>query len=417
VSSEGVDILSKTGVGDRRVVDDTAEAILAEILRSETPDVLYQHYGALRTQAPLFWSPSHDSWVASTYAVVSEVFRHPDGVLDEHAAAAFRAGADGPWYDMWCRMMLFLDPAGHVRIRRLVNRMFTKRAVERLRPVSQDVVDRLLGRLGDRREMEVIGDFAYELPIAVIAGLCDLPEGDVPTLLHLAHDFAKRANPAGITEDSVHRGDAAAVTLGEYFQEKLASHESGGDDMLSALAAGGREAEVAEPDLIANAVLLFMAGHETTANLIGNAVAALLEHPDQLALVRDQPDVIAGAVEEFLRFDPPLHGDFRTFPRGAEIGGTAVLPGDRVMLLLASANHDPERWDEPDRLDVRRDASEHWSFGWGAYYCLGAALARVQSQVAIQTLVQRFPGLRLVEAPVWHPTLFGRGPVELKVRW
>ena len=400
-----------------RVTDEVAEAILADICRSTSREELFAGYERLRRRAPLFWSAAQGAWVASTFAAVHEVFHHPDAVLDQHAAEAFRAGAEGPWYDMWCRMMLFLDPADHARIRRLVSRTFTKRAVERLRPVSQEVVDRLLGRLGDRREMDVIDEFAYELPIAVIAGLSGLPEADVPKLLELAHDFAARANPSDRSADTIRCGDTAASALGDYFREQLARRRGDGDDMLSPLGAAARESEVAEADLIANAVLLFMAGHGTTANLIANAVTALLEQPDQLALLRREPERIAGAVEEFLRFDPPLHGDLRSFPGGATIAAETLEPGDRVLVLLAAANHDPARWPDPDRLDITRDAGEHISFGWGAYYCLGAALARVQAQVAIGTLVERFPGLRLVSPPVWHPTLFGRGPVALPVRW
>jgi cytochrome P450 len=400
-----------------RETDAVAEAILAEIERATGHDELFAAYARLRERAPLFWSASHNAWVASSFAVVHEAFHHPEAVLDQHAADAFRAGADGPWYDMWRRMMLFLDPADHARIRRLVVRMFTRRAVEQLRPVSRQVVDRLLSQLGDRREMNLIGEFAYELPIAVIAGLCGLPASDVPALVGLSRDFAARTNPSAQNADTVRRGDATARALTEYFHDQLARRTGEDDDMLSPLAAALRDAEFDEADLIANAALLFMAGHETTANLIANAIAALLAHPDQLALLRREPERIDKAVEEFLRFNPPLHGDFRSFPGGAVIGGQTLAPGERVMLLLAAANHDPAHWADPDRLDITRDARDHVSFGWGAYYCLGASLARVQAQVAIGAVVERCADLQWVSPPAWNPTLFGRGPAALSVRW
>jgi cytochrome P450 len=350
---------------------------------------------------------------------VLEVHRHPGAISDARTGEAFRAGADGPWYEVWRRMMLFLDPVGHDRARHLVNRMFTPRAVERLRPVSQDVVDRLLGRLGDRREMEVIADFAYELPIAVISGLCALPEADVPHLLSLAHDFAARSDVSDLSEETIRRGDEAALALGRYFHDALEHRRRHpGDDLLSAVADIDETADgLSEDDLIANAVLLFLAGHETTANLIGNGLAALLQRPDQLETLRASPELMKDAVEEFLRFDPTIHANFRVFNEETTVAGTRIPANERVMLLVAAANHDPDRYANPDELDITRDATGHLSFGFGTYYCLGAALARVQLQLAFGGLLSRFPRLRLVEDPTWDPTLFGRGPVELRVAW
>jgi cytochrome P450 len=380
---------------------------------------VFERYRELRDLAPVFRSAAYGAWVATSYDAVSEAFRHPTGIVGPFAAESFKAGAEGPWYDLCCRMMLFLEPDAHLQIRHLVNRMFTRRAVERLRPISQEVVDRLLDQLGDRREMELIHDFAYELPIAVISGLCGFSKQDVGTVLMFAHDFAARWNPNDTSEATIRGGDEAAIGLVRYFGEALASRrQTPGDDMLSALAEGD-PGEFREDDLIANAVLLFMAGHETTANLIANGLYALLQQPDQLALLRREPDLSKNAVEELLRYDPPLHVTWRVFPDGADIAGTWIPPNDRLMLLLACANHDPAYFAQPDRLDIRRPTSDHThlSFAWGAYYCLGASLARIQTQVAITSLLARFPNLSLVEEPAWNPTLFGRGPVELRLAW
>jgi cytochrome P450 len=380
---------------------------------------VFEHYRELRSLAPVFRSDSYHASVATSYEAVSAAFRHPTAVVGPFAAESFKAGAEGPWYDMCCRMMLFLDPAEHLRIRQLVSRMFTRRAVERLRPVSQEVVDRLLDQVTDRHEMELISDFAYELPIAVVSGLCGFSPEDVGIVLTFAHDFAARWNPNDTSEATIRGGDDSARGLTRYFEDALASRrQSPGDDMLTALVEG-EPGEFQEEELIANAVLLFMAGHETTANLIANGLYALLQHPDQLDLLRRDPELLKGAVEELLRFDPPLHVSWRVFPDGAEIAGQWIPPNERLMLLLASANHDPSYFSEPDRLDIVRSPSEHThlSFAWGPYYCLGASLARVQTQVAIWSLLTRFPDLHLVEQPRWNPTLFGRGPVALKLAW
>jgi cytochrome P450 len=315
--------------------------------------------------------------------------------------------------------MLNRDGADHRRLRRLVTKAFTPRVVEQLRPRIQAIADELLDAVEERRQMDLSADYAFPLPITVIAELLGVPSAD--------HGRFKEWSDAIITpvfEDEKMEGlftqmGEFVAYLTEFFARRRAEPR---DDLVSALlAARDEEDALSEAELFGTVVLLIVAGHETTVGLIGNAVLNLLANPDQLDLVREDSSLLPGAIEEVLRYEGPVE---RALNRWAasdlELGGHTIRRGELVIAILNAADRDGERFPEPDRLDVCRADTKHLAFGRGSHYCLGAPLARLEAEIALETLFRRLPGLRLALEPgelEWRPTPGFRRVAALPVAW
>jgi len=310
------------------------------------------------------------------------------------------------------------DPPDHTRLRRLMNQAFTPRAIERLRPRVRRLVNELLDRVAARGEMDVIADLALPVPATVICELMGVPVADQEKFTDwtsaATHLLAAAISPPEVLE----RGIAAVTALADYFTALIAERRASlCDDLLSGLIRAEEAGDRLSPtELISQSIGLLIAGFETTIGLIGNGVLAFLRHPDQLALLRAHPELIAGAVEECLRFDGPILLTVRV-TREDTTFGDKVIPRDRpVMCMLAAANRDPAHFTEPDRFDIRRTDNDHLAFGGGVHFCLGAHLARLEAQEAIGALVQRFRGLRLESDQLqWGRSLFrvlGRLPIH-----
>jgi cytochrome P450 len=284
--------------------------------------------------------------------------------------------------------MLAMDPPDHTRLRKLVSGAFTRRRTEALAPAIQQLADDLLDRLADRDEADLITTFAYPLPIAVICRLLGVPDADHHLFREWTAPLVVGGNMAGVEAYS-----AAATALVTYVRELLAEKRMRpADDLLSALVAARDGTDrLAEDELTSMVYLLLLAGHETTVNLIGNGVLALLTHPDQLGLLRAEPERLPAAVEELLRFDGPLQSTIPTIAtEPVEIAGTTIPEGANVVVALLAANRDP------DRLDITRaETRGHLAFGHGVHHCLGAPLARLEGRIALGSLIARFPRLRL----------------------
>lgn len=320
------------------------------------------------------------------------------------------------------RPFLFMDPPDHTRLRRLVNLGFTPRTVEALRPRIQQIVDELLDDIADKGEAELIEALAYPLPVRVICEMLGVPSEDVHEFQGWSQVLASSLDPdIGIVpEDQMRLRAKAVVESREYFRGLVEKRRADPrDDILSALIAAGEDGDkLAEHELLSTCSLILIAGHETTVNLIGNGVLQLLRHPDQLARFRDRPDLTANAIEELLRFDPPVQFDGRVCIQDTEIGGAQVKAGEFVMQLLGAANRDPEKFPDPNTFDIERDTSGHLAFGYGIHFCLGAPLARIEGQVALRSLFDRFPALRLeTDEPVYKPQITIRGLAALPVSW
>jgi cytochrome P450 len=313
---------------------------------------------------------------------------------------------------------LAMDPPDHTGLRKLVSAAFTRRRTEALAPGIQRLADDLLTRLTDQDEADLIAAFAYPLPIAVICRLLGVPDADHHLFREWTAPLVVGGNMAGVEAYS-----AAATALVAYVRELLAEKRSRpADDLLSALVAvrdGGDR--LTEDELTSMVYLLLLAGHETTVNLIGNGALALLTHPDQLALLRAEPERLPAAVEELLRFDGPLQSAIPAVAtEPVEIAGVTVPAGANVVVALLAANRDPDRLTHPDRLDLTRtEMLGHLAFGHGVHHCLGAPLARLEGRIALGSLITRFPRLRLAVPAaeiVRTPGFLMNGLAELPVR-
>ena len=384
----------------------------------------YPHYRELRTDAPVHWSPI-GFWVITRFADGAGIISDRSFAMTEPRewgeAVEYRyeSPASDKVLDSLGRMMLFKNPPDHTRLRGLVSKAFTARAIEALRPRIGEIVTELLGRVREAGEMDLIADFAYPLPAMVIAEMLGVPPGDRDQFRRWSRELAPTIDPM-ILPDQVERAAVAIDHFVDYFTHLIARRraEPRGDLLSAMIAAEERGDRLSEPELLSNAMLLLNAGHETTTNLIGNGMLALLRHPGELERLRRDPSLLPSAIEELLRYDSPVQMTGRQAKGEREIGGAKVDAGQQVIVLIGSANRDSARFPDPDRLDLGRRDNDHLSFGGGSHYCLGSSLARLEGQIAIGALVAELPRLRLAtEAPEWRETLTLRGLKALPVEF
>jgi cytochrome P450 len=377
----------------------------------------YPLYHRLRIEDPVHWSPM-GFWVLTRYDDVTMALRDPRfgrAGFDELLRARF--GESG--FDL---SMLFRDPPDHTRLRMLVSKAFTPRVVERLRPRIQQVVDGLLDAVHPARAMDVIADLAYPLPVTVICEMLGVPGGDRARFRQWSEAIARSLDAIAMPGDPeiVERGNAARRALADYFRALIAERrQAPRADLLSELIAAEEQGDrLSEPELLATCMLLFVAGHETTVNLIGNGLLALLRHPAELRRLREDPSLVESAVEELLRYDGPAQRTGRMPSVDVEIDGRTIRKGDLLLAVIGAANRDPAHFPEPDRLDLTRGDNHHLAFGWGIHFCLGASLARAEAQLAINTVLRRMPALALAtSAPEWREASALRGLRALPVGW
>jgi cytochrome P450 len=313
--------------------------------------------------------------------------------------------------------MLGSDPPDHTRLRTLVNKAFTPRTIRQLTSRIHELVDGFLDRVAGRGEMEAITDFAYPLPITVIAEMLGVPGDDRDFFRDASQKIAVALGPIEDMQVAM-RAMEGRNQLVSYFNELIPKRkDEPRDDLITALLGAEESGDfLGHGELLAMLLLLLVAGHETTVNLIGNGLLALLRHPDQLERLRHEEGIERQAVEELLRYDSPVQMTGRIAKEDIEIGGKVVRAGQGVSTVLASANRDPEVFDDPDTLDLTRDPCNHLSFSAGIHFCLGAQLARLEGQIALSTIVRRFPDLRLASDDLrWRPAPILRGLEALPV--
>jgi cytochrome P450 len=354
-----------------------------------------------------------DARAALTDARLSKDSTRFAAVLDQQTVAPERRVA---FAQELAQHMLSSDPPDHTRLRRLVNRAFTGRAIAGLRPRIEQIAAALADEMAaGPAEVDLLDAFAFPLPMSVICELLGVPDVDRRSFRAWSHTLL--ASDGAAAEHA-----SVAAAMAEYLVGLVADKRARpGEDMLSAIVAASEDADrLSADETVAMAFLLLVAGHETTVNLIGNGVLALLRHPDRLVELRADPDLVPGAVEEFLRFDGPIDlATFRHTTEPVEIAGTTIPAGEIVLVALASANRDPGQFAVADELDPRREAAGHLAFGFGIHHCLGAPLARLEGDVAFRTLLGRFPDLALATAPEllrWRPSILIRGLERLPVR-
>ena len=383
----------------------------------------YPWYTKMRAESRLFRT-SFGPYVVHGYEECLAVLRDPRlgrGIDVENTSLSIfgeEGGRRGEFMEGSSHNMLLADPPDHTRLRRLVSRSFTPRQVERLRPAIHSLVDGLLDAAAARGDIEFMKEFALPLPMAVIGELVGVPAADRAGLQPAVRAAAKSIEPVQ-SDEEVEASFEAVTMLGEYFEYLLAERRhQPRDDLLSALVqAREQDDRLTDEEITSTAILLFAAGFETTTNLLGNGLLALLEHPDQLADWRAHPSIAPSAVEELLRYDSPVQFNLRCALEPAELIGLQLERGDRVIVLQGAANRDPARFDRPDELDLRRTDNVPLSFGWGIHHCIGAPLARMEGAIAFNALLERFPKIELMtDRPPWRPGFTLRGLLELPLQ-
>jgi cytochrome P450 len=363
----------------------------------------------VRPEAGMQRAPEGDGWVAASHAAVQSVLREPGWSSDHrkatgHADYQSERGIPEVADELLSKVLVFMDAPDHTRLRGLVSKAFTPRSVERLRPRIRHLTDELLAPLRDAGRFDVINDFAFPLPVTVICELLGVPAEDREMFRQQTRDLAVILD-WDITPEQFGGAAGAALNFAAYlvplFDERRRAPKA---DLISALVAAEEAGDrLGADELLTTVVLLLTAGHETTMNLIGNGLLALLRNPEQLEILRSRPDLMPWAVDELLRYDSPVRLTVRTAAADTVLAGEPVRSGEQVIAMLDAANHDPAVFASPDSLDVTRDAHRHVSFGAGAHYCLGAALARAEAQVALAALVA-LPDLEpAIAEPVWRP--------------
>jgi cytochrome P450 len=385
------------------------ETLLAELVSRAGRDNPYPVYAALRGSAPL--APMADgSLLLTRFDDCAAALRDPNighGEPDAGFLADLPDWRDHLSLSQFRSSMLSLDPPGHTRLRRLVSGAFTPRRVAGLRPVIESTTARLLDAFPTDGRGDFIEAFAFPLPIAVIGGLLGVPEVDQAQFQHLAREWTHVLDVT--TPRILARGDAAAAEIRGYLAELAGQRRRRPQaDLLSALLSGEGDERLTEDELLTMAALLFAAGFETATHLLGNGLVALTAHPAQLELLRRSPGLATNAVEELIRFDSPVQIARRIVLRDTVISGVPVTAGQRLVVCLGAANHDPDRFTNPGRLDLARADGGSMSFGGGIHYCLGASLARLEGQVAFPALLKRFPNL------VVHGPLRRRGGMTVR---
>ena len=393
-----------------------------------SPDFIrdpYPHYERLRTTDPMHLT-AYGAYVASRHAEVSLVMRDKRFGKDFVERTKRRYGPDimkEPVFRSMSHWMLQQDPPDHTRLRGLVVKAFTARRVEDMRPRIQEIVDQTLDRIAPQGHMDLIEDFAFRLPVTIICDMLGIPEEHREVFYASSRDGGRLLDPVPLSKAEIEQANAGNLMAQMYFQQLFElRRKNPGDDLTTQLVQAEEDgSKLSNEELTANIILLFGAGHETTVNLIGNGLLALYRNPDQLALLKANPDLITNAIEEFLRYDSSVQLTGRVALEDIdELGGKKIPKGESVLCLLGSANRDPAVYpDRPDRLDITRPKIRPQSFGGGIHLCLGAQLARIEAEVAISTLLRRLPGLGLdnAENPEWRPTFVLRGLKNLPASW
>jgi cytochrome P450 len=385
----------------------------------------YPYYERLRTTDPVHVT-SFGSYVTSRHAEASLVTRDKRFGKDFVERTVRRYGPkimDEPVFRSMSHWMLQQDPPDHTRLRGLVVKAFTARRVEDMRPRIQAIVDQSLDAIIGQGHMDLIEDFAFRLPVTIICDMLGIPEEHREVFYKSSRDGGRLLDPVPLTPAEIEKGNAGNTMARMYFQQLFElRRKNPGDDLITQLVQAEEDgSKLSNEELVANIILLFGAGHETTVNLIGNGLLALHRNPDQLALLKSNPSLMTNAIEEFLRYDSSVQLTGRvTLEDIDDLGGKKIPRGESVLCLLGSANRDPAVFpDRPDQLDITRPNVRPLSFGGGIHFCLGAQLARIEAEIAISTLLRRLPDLRLDDAenPQWRPTFVLRGLKALPASW
>lgn len=401
---------------------------LSDLLRPEAVADPFTPLAAIRAADPVHWSVRHRAWLVTRFDDVAAVHTDPRLSSDRMTPLLEGLRAHGSserlirMMSILADWMTFKDGADHRRLRTLVNRAFTPRVVARMRGQIEAITDGLIDALPASGQTDLVAGYAYPLPAIVIAEMLGVPAADRDRFKSWSADISSLVFGAVDDPDRHDRAESGMSELVDYFEGLLAAAAGGGDETLldHLVRVRGEDGDALSHDeLLAMCTLLLFGGHETTTNLLSSGALALLAHPAQRRRLEADPGLAEAAVEEFLRFDGPAKVSVRVAVERLKLRGKTIAPGDRVFLVLAAANRDPEGFPDPDRLDLTRAPNRQVGFGIGPHYCLGAPLARLEGVVSIPRVFRRLEGLRLADGAELHyrPTLLSRSLKSLPVTY
>jgi cytochrome P450 len=401
---------------------ETGEEVLTVILDPRKRGELYPYLRRLQELEPRHRSSAlhgRPAWLLTRHADAVAVLSNHALVSDSRNAEIFNTGPSGKgFFELMKRTLLYMDPKEHDRIRAMLARHFTPRAVSKYEPLMQEVVDGLLDQVGEADSFDVVKDLAYSLPTAVISKIMGVPNDDLPIFHQWLNDFARRGDVSGVTPEVEAAGEAATNGFTDYFLDLIGKRRvRGQDDLITVLIESEDEKGCLTDDqLVALCILMIQAGHETTADMIGLGMLALLRHPDQLELLRGDPTLIRNGIEELLRYDGSNQLVQRVSNEDFDLDGTMIRAGEVCSILTGAAGRDPSRFENPDQLDIRRRDIAHFGFGGGTHVCMGASLARSELRIMLGSLISRFPTLELGDGPLeYRDSLVLRGLKSLPV--
>lgn len=379
----------------------------------------YPIYRRLREADPIHRS-NFGYWVLSRYADVDTLLRAPEASSEFYRNSTWanrRGGPESPLVQSVQNWMLMLDGPAHRRIRSVISKVFTRASVERLRPRIAAETERLLDAVGEG-DTDLIQSLALPLPVTVTCELLGLPTRDRDQCRRWTEHISRVIDPSITDEDAVDM-NAAEVEFRAYVSGHIGERRAiPRDDILSLLVHADVDGDrLTDAEIIANIQFLFVAGHETTVNLIGNGLLALLRHPEQLRILRDHPELIANSVDEISRYDPPVQIVSKILAGSVDLADVTLPAGAKVMLLFGAAGRDPERYPDPDRLDVKRTGTKTLAFSGGPHYCLGAGLGKMETSIVLTELLRRYSKIELTaEELLWRRNVSFRGLQELPLR-
>jgi cytochrome P450 len=420
---------SLQSAGGKEVCMAQAIYINDDLLCSEAVENPYAYFGKLRDLDPVHWNPIWDGWIVTRHKEVASVLldaarfsSNRMAYLASHASAEKQHALE-TYFAMLSRWLVFMDPPDHTRLRLLLQKAsFTPRQLKAWQPRIQAIVDDLIDRIEPEKATDFIQAFAFPLPVLVVSEILGFPPEDRDQVRHWTHEVALPFFLAlGMdAREKWTRAEQAAQAFGNYARslvEDRRRHPR--DDLLTAMVHAENKGDfLNEEEVVATVVLLMIAGHETTSNLLANGLLAFIRHPEQMEWIRQHPALIGPAVEECLRYDPPVTATVRWAKTDLQLDGKSIQAGQKLLLVLASANRDPEQFEDPDRFDIRRGVTpqQHTAFAVGTHYCLGAPLARLEGEVSFTTLFQRFRTFRLeADHLVYKPMVIARALEHLPV--
>ena len=381
------------------------EEVLSILFDPKKRGALYPYYNRLRELDPLYRTHNEAlhggraCWVLTSYKAGYEAFTHPDMTSDSRTVLAYDSGEGGKHFlDMMKRVLLFLEQEDHARVRKMVAKTFMRRNVEEFRPFVIDAIDYLLDNMEKKGSADIVSDYANPLPIMMIFRIFGMPLEDLPLIEGWMKAFARRGELGKVSPEVELGGEEAAKGFSDYFRKQISDRRAKPRDDVITTFVQAKDDEgnhLTDEELIAMCVLIFMAGHESTSNMIAFNTFSLLRNPDQLKLLQKNPQLIEEGIDELIRYDASVHIAQRVGLKDVVVAGGKIRAGEPCLIMQGAASHDPDQYDSPERLDLTRGKVQHLVFGLGSHSCLGNQLAKLELRLAIPALIQRFPDIHL----------------------